>query len=147
MKKMAEEEIKFIIRRIYTKDVSFESPLSPAVFDDTNLSPKISFNLNSKIEKRNENNFEIVLDINVKAQTSDKTVYLAEIKQAGLFELEGGSDQLKQRFLHVNCPEAIFPYARENLSNLIQKGGFPPLFLSPIDFQTLYHQELEKRKN
>ena len=81
-----------------------------------------------------------------KAELENKAVYLAEIKQAGMFDIEGASGEIMQRFLNVNCLEIIFPYARENVSALIQKGGFPPLFLAPIDFNALFMQEIEKRK-
>ena len=102
--------------------------------------------MNSDIDKLSETLYEITIIIEVKAESEDKVIYLAEIKQAGIFIIEGASKEILQRFLNINCLEAIFPYARENISNLIQKGGFPPLFLAPIDFNALFHQELEKRK-
>ncbi len=140
------QEIKFNIKRIYVKDSSFESPQAPKVFDDLTSAPKIGFNMNSDIDKLSETLYEITIIIEVKAESEDKVIYLAEIKQAGIFIIEGASKEILQRFLNINCLEAVFPYARENISNLIQKGGFPPLFLAPIDFNALFHQELEKRK-
>ena len=140
------EEIKFNIKRIYVKDSSFESPQAPKVFDALTAAPKIGFNMNSDIDKLSETLYEITIIIEVIAESEDKVIYLAEIKQAGIFIIEGAAKEILQRFLNINCLEAIFPYARENISNLIQKGGFPPLFLAPIDFNALFHQELEKRK-
>ncbi|MEC8996189.1 MAG: protein-export chaperone SecB [Pseudomonadota bacterium] len=141
------KEIKFTIKRLYVKDSSFESPQSPKIFNEINAAPKIDFNMNSNMEKISDNSYEVVIEIRVKAEVEKDTVYLAEIKQGGMFEIEGAGGEILQQFLNVKCLEIIFPYARENISTLIQKGGFPPLFLAPIDFNTLFLQELEKRKN
>ena len=141
------KEIKFTIKRLYVKDSSFESPQSPKIFNATNAAPKIDFNMNSNMEKISDNSYEVVIEIRVKAEVEKDTIYLAEIKQGGMFEIEGATGEILQQFLNVKCLEIIFPYARENISTLIQKGGFPPLFLAPIDFNTLFLQELEKRKN
>ena len=140
------KEIKFSIKRIYVKDSSFESPQAPKVFSDVTSAPKIGFNLNTNILNISDTSHEVTIEISVKAELENKAVYLAEIKQAGMFEIEGASGEIMQRFLNVNCLEIIFPYARENVSALIQKGGFPPLFLPPIDFNALFMQEIEKRK-
>ena len=83
----------------------------------------------------------------MKAESEGKTIYLAEVKQAGTFNIENAPKEILQKFLNVNCLEAIYPFARENISNLIQKGGFPPLYLAPVDFNSLFHEELEKRKD
>ncbi|MBS82642.1 MAG: protein-export chaperone SecB [Gammaproteobacteria bacterium] len=143
---MSEEKFTFIIKKIFTKDVSFESPKAPKIFEDMNITPKVGFNLNSDINKINDKTYEIMLDVNVKAETPDFVVYLAEVKQAGIFEIENATEEIRNRFLNINCLEILYPYARENISTLVEKGGFPPLFLSPIDFASLYHQELLKRK-
>ena len=74
-------------------------------------------------------------------------MYLVELKQCGVFTVSINDADLKKRFLNVNCAEIVYPYARENISSIIQKGGFTPLFLSPIDFHTIYQNELDKRKN
>lgn len=102
--------------------------------------------MDDKIEKIDDTSYEITLDITVKAEIEDKILYLAEIKQSGIFGIEGVTDDLLDGFLHIRCPEVIFPYARETISSLIQKAGFPPLFLSPIDFNALYQLE-KSRKN
>ena len=90
---------------------------------------------------------ELTLTFNVKAEVDDKTLYLVELKQCGVFLISTDNEDLKKRFLNVHCSEIVFPYARENISNIIQKGGFPPLFLNPIDFHTIYQNELDKRKD
>ena len=147
MAKEETKEIKFTIKRLYIKDSSFESPQATKIFSAINSAPKIDFNMNSNMEKISDNSYEVVIEIRVKAEIENEVVYLAEIKQAGMFEIEGADGEILQQFLNVKCLEIIFPYARENISTLIQKGGFPPLFLAPIDFNTLFLQELEKRKN
>ena len=141
-----DKEIKFFVKRIFVKDISFESPEAPGIFGNIKSSPKIGFNLDDKIEKIDDTSYEITLDITVKAEIEDKILYLAEIKQSGIFGIEGVTDDLLDGFLHIRCPEVIFPYARETISSLIQKAGFPPLFLSPIDFNALYQLE-KSRKN
>ena len=141
-----DKEIKFFVKRIFIKDISFESPEAPDIFGNIKSSPKISFNLDNNIDKIDDSSYEITLDITVKAEIDDKILYLAEIKQSGIFGLEGVDDDLKDGFLNIRCPEVIFPYARETISSLIQKAGFPPLFLSPIDFNALYQLE-KNRKN
>ena len=140
------QEIKFNIKRVYVKDSSFESPQAPKIFDNVTSAPKIGFNLKTKTDKVSDNLHEITIEISVKAELEDDVAYLAELKQAGTFVIEGAPEEILKRFLNVNCLEIIFPYARENISTLIQKGGFPPLFLAPIDFNALFNQEIEKRK-
>ena len=143
---MANDDIKFIIKRIYTKDISLESPAAPKVFDDQAIKPKLAFSLNSSVDKVDDISYEISLDINVKAEIPKQVIYVVEIKQSGVFIIEGASDEIKQGFLNVRCPEILFPYARENISSLIQRAGFPPLFITPVDFNALYQQELAKTK-
>ena len=142
---METKEIKFFVKRIFIKDLSLESPESPAIFDDTKVTPKVAFNLSTKITEINDTSFDITLEITVKAETDSKTVYMVELKQAGLFIIDGADDELKDGFLNIRCPEVLFPYARETISSLIQKAGFPPIFIAPIDFNALYQQELSKK--
>ena len=142
---METKEIKFFVKRIFTKDLSLESPESPAIFDNIKSTPKVAFNLNTSITEINNTSYDITLDITVKAETDDKTIYMVELKQAGLFIIDGADDELKDGFLNIRCPEVLFPYARETISSLIQKAGFPPIFIAPIDFNGLYQKELSKK--
>jgi|TARA_B100000767_G_scaffold189160_1_gene176502 preprotein translocase subunit SecB len=144
---MDKKDIKFFVKRIFTKDLSLESPEAPAIFDNIKSTPKIAFNLNTTIASINDTTYDITLDINVKAETENNVVYLVEVKQAGLFIIDGADDELKDVFLNIRCPEVIFPYARETISSLVQKAGFPPIFIAPIDFNALYQQELSKNKH
>ena len=144
---MTDSKVQFNIQRIYLKDSSFESPMTPDVFTNMSSSPKVGFNFESSITKLNEDTYELTLMFNVKAEVEDKTLYLVELKQCGVFTVSVDDEALKKRFLNVHCAEIVYPYARENISSIIQKGGFPPLFLSPIDFHTIYQNELDKRKD
>ena len=144
---MTDSKVQFNIQRIYLKDSSFESPMTPDVFTNMNSSPKVGFNFESSITKLNDDTHELTLMFNVKAEVEDKTLYLVELKQCGVFTISVDDETLKKRFLNVHCAEIVYPYARENISSIIQKGGFPPLFLSPIDFHTIYQNELDKRKD
>jgi len=143
---MADKEVKFLVKRIYAKDISFESPEAPLIFNELKMQPKVGFNLNTDMNKIDDETYEITLQINVKAETEEKTIYLVELKQAGIFTIQGADDNLKGGFLNIRCPEIIFPYAMETISNLIQKSGFPPIFFAPIDFHTLHKQEMAKKK-
>ena len=140
-------QVQFNIQRIYLKDLSFESPMTPDVFTNMSSSPKVGFNFESNINSITDDIYELTLFFNVKAEVEDKTLYLVELKQCGVFSISTDDDAMRKRFLNVHCAEIIYPYARENISNIIQKGGFPPLFLSPIDFHTIYQNELDKRKD
>ena len=144
---MTENKVQFNIQRIYLKDLSFESPMTPSVFTNMSSSPKVGINYESNIENISDDNHELTLTFNVKAEVENDTLYLVELKQCGVFTISIDDKDVKKRFLNVHCAEIVYPYARENISNVIQKGGFPPLFLSPIDFHTIYQNELEKRKD
>jgi len=140
-------QVQFNIQRIYLKDLSFESPMTPDVFTNMSSSHKVGFNFESNINKITDDIYELTLFFNVKAEVEDKTLYLVELKQCGVFSISTDDEAMRKRFLNVHCAEIVYPYARENISNVIQKGGFPPLFLSPIDFHTIYQNELDKRKD
>ena len=142
---MEAKEIKFFVKRIFTKEWALESPESPSIFDNIKSTPKVAFNLNTTITEINETSYDITLEINVKAETDNTVIYMVELKQAGLFIIDGADDELKDGFLNIRCPEVLFPYARETISSLIQKAGFPPIFIAPIDFNALYQQELSKK--
>ena len=144
---MTENKVQFNIQRIYLKDLSFESPMAPGVFTSMSSAPKVGFNFESNIDNIADDTHELTLTFNVKAEVENQTLYIVELKQSGVFTISIDDEEVKKRFLNVHCAEIVYPYARENISNIIQKGGFPPLFLSPIDFHTIYQNELDKRKD
>jgi preprotein translocase subunit SecB len=136
---------QFAIQRIYTKDISFETPNSPTIFTEK-WEPQVNVDLNSSGTKLSEGVFEVVLALTVTAKLGEKTAYLAEVQQAGVFGMEGFSEQDLGGMLHSFCPNILFPYAREVVSDLVSKGSFPQLLLAPINFDALYAQHLQQQQ-
>lgn len=135
---------QFALQRIYTKDISFETPNSPAIFT-LKWEPSVSVDLNTASAPLQEGLFEVVLTVTVTAKLGDKTAYLAEVKQAGIFVVNGFSEQDRGGILHSHCPNLLFPYVREVISDLVSKGSFPQMLLSPINFDALYAQHLQQQ--
>ncbi len=135
---------KFNIHRIYIKDISFEAPNSPQVFNDK-WQPQNSMDLNTNAQKLADNLYEVVLSITVTVKNNTQTAFLVEVHQAGIFQIEGFDDEHLQGVLGSFCPNVIFPYAREAVSDIVARGGFPQLLLAPINFDALYQQHLHKQ--
>lgn len=134
----------FEIQRIYTKDVSFESPNTPHTFVEE-WKPEVTLNLETKSNRIQENLHEVVLSITATVTTSKKTAFLIEVHQAGVFVINGfPNDQLHQ-MLGSFCPNILFPYAREVVSDMVVRGGFPQLILAPVNFDALYAQHMEQQ--
>ncbi len=141
----AEPAQQFQVLRVFTKDVSFESPRSPEVFLQNNAaSPKIALQLNNGARQVGEGLFEVMLDATVTATVEKETLYIAEVKQAGLFRIEGFSSEVNSLLLGSQCPTAIFPFLREAMCDLVVKGGFSQLLLEPINFDALYQQHRQR---
>lgn len=136
---------QFAIQRIYTKDVSFETPNSPAIFTEQ-WEPEVNVELNSTGNKLADDVFEVILAVTVTAKLGEKTAYLAEVQQAGIFNISGFSEQDMGGMIHSYCPNVLFPYVREVVSDLVTKGSFPQMVLQPINFDALYAQHLEKQQ-
>jgi len=143
-KTVAEKQLS--ITKIYVKDFSFESPQSPGVFRSNEWSPKTSLNLRSTHTPVDGDFHEVVLTISVEAKDNDKTVFLVELHQAGLFEVTGHTPDEASMLFGSFCPNILFPYARESISTIIQKGGFPEFVLQPINFDALYMQSLQQQQ-
>lgn len=135
----------FAIQKIYTKDVSFESPNTPDVFKGNDWKPDINVQIQSRSTSLADNVFEIVLMITVTAKVGeDNTAYLAEVQQAGIFTISGFNDQDMTYMLGSYCPNILFPYVRECISDLVIRGGFPQMVLQPVNFDALLAQQLGK---
>lgn len=139
-----QKEPQFAIQRIYVKDVSFETPNSPAIFTEK-WEPEVTVDLNSAATKLTDGVFEVVLTVTVTAKQGEKTVYLAEVQQAGIFAMSGFSENDQAGMVHSYCPNILFPYAREMVSDLVNKGSFPQMMLAPINFDALYAQHLQEQ--
>ena len=135
------------IQKIYVKDFSFESPHTPEVFTRTDWSPKTNLNLRSTHTTGSENSHEVVLTITIEAKEKDRTFFLVELQQAGLFHISGyGEDEFKA-IVGSYCPNILFPYARESVANIVSKGGFPEFLLQPINFDALYAQGMAQAQS
>jgi preprotein translocase subunit SecB len=144
---MAEEqttpEKQFSIQKIYTKDMSFETPNSPNIFTEK-WEPSVDFNMGSNVGSLENSLYEVALTLTITVKSADKTAYLVEVNQAGIFALSGFTDQEMGPMLGSFCPNILFPYAREVVSDLVAKGGFPQLLLAPVNFDALYAQHMQQ---
>jgi len=144
---MAEEqqnvEKQFAIQKIYTKDLSFETPNSPKIFMEK-WEPVVDFNLSTRVETIDANLYEIVLTTTITVKIATATAYLVEVNQAGIFTIAGFTEQELGPMVGSFCPNVLFPYAREVVSDLVAKGGFPQLLLAPVNFDALYASHLQQ---
>lgn len=131
------------IQKIYCKDISFETPNSPQIFTQ-NIQPEMKTELNTKVNVLQDKSiYEVVLTVTVTAEYEDKTAFLAEVNQAAIFSISGFDKANLDGLLATYCPNLLFPYAREVISELVSKGGFPQLILQPVNFDAMYAQHLE----
>ncbi|MDH5389327.1 MAG: protein-export chaperone SecB [Gammaproteobacteria bacterium] len=142
----AAAEQQFAIQKIYLKDVSFESPNAPTVFADGEWKPEVNVQLNSSNQVIGQDVYEVVLNITITAKQNNKTAFLVEVKQAGLFTLSGFPKENIEGMLGAYCPETLFPFAREAVADFVNKGGFPPLILTPINFNAIYTQQVQQQQ-
>lgn len=136
-------EKQFAIQKLYTKDISFETPNSPSVFTQK-WEPALDLNLGTHVEPLENSMFEVILKITVTVKVEETVAYLVEVAQAGIFTIAGFSDQEMGPMMGSFCPNILFPYAREVISDLVNKGGFPQLVLAPVNFDALYMQHVQQ---
>ncbi len=145
---MSEEEQnqqQFAIQKIYIKDVSFESPNAPGVFQDGEWKPEVNVQINTEGKALEDALHEVTLTVTVTAKQQGNTAFLVEIKQSGIFQMSGFEQEQMNGMLGAYCPEVLFPYAREAISDLVTKGGFPQMLLSPVNFNALYMQHQQQQ--
>ncbi|MCP5089583.1 MAG: protein-export chaperone SecB [Gammaproteobacteria bacterium] len=133
-------EKRLSIIKIYSKDFSFESPQAPEIFRQGDWQPQTNLNLRSSHNVIESGQHEIVLTITIEATENEKTCFLVELQQAGLFDIVGYEGEELKAIVGSFCPNILFPYARESIASLIQKGGFPEFVLQPINFDALFMQ-------
>ncbi len=147
---MSEEnnQQQFAIQKIYLKDVSFESPNAPGVFQENDWQPEINVQLNTEGKSLAEGVHEVTLTVTVTAKQGDNTAFLVEVKQAGVFQISGFPKEQMGGMIGAFCPETLFPFAREAIADLVAKGGFPQLLLAPVNFNALFmqHQQQQAQK-
>jgi protein-export chaperone SecB len=140
-----EPQHEFLIQRIYVKDLSYETPGAPDIFTSEWV-PQVDIDLNTESKKLTADSYEVTLKITVTAKLKDKTAFLVEVKQAGIFTLKGFTEEQIGPMLGSFCPNILFPYTRELISETICRGSFPPLYLSPINFDAYYQEQLNQGK-
>jgi preprotein translocase subunit SecB len=132
------------VQKIYVKDASFEAPNAPFVFQEQ-AQPQIQLNLSQAAANLAPDVYELVLSVTVTCKIGEKTAYLAEVQQAGIFGVAGFDEASRDAVLGSYCPNVLFPYARQAISDMVQNGGFPPFFLQPINFDALYAETVRRR--
>jgi len=138
------EDRHFGIQRIYVKDMSFEAPHSPEIFT-AEWRPDVDLNLSTETAPLGPDIYNVVLVVTVTVKVGETTAFLAEVHQAGIFNIAGFDEQERGHMVGSYCPNVLFPYAREAVSDLVVRGGFPQLLLSPVNFDALYAQHLRKQ--
>lgn len=136
---------EFAIQRIYVKDSSFESPESPSIFREQ-WEPKVNIDLQTSSNLLEGDVYEVVLGVTVTVKIKEKTAFLAETKQAGIFSIGQFNDEQRNQLLGSFCPNILFPYARETITSLVTRGGFPQLYLAPINFDAVYQQQMKQHQ-
>lgn len=140
-----QEAPQFHIQRIYTKDISFETPNSPEIFKKE-WKPEVKLDLDTRNSKLEDNVFEVVLSLTVTTTVGEETAFLCEVQQAGIFTVASMEESQLAHALGAFCPNILFPYARETVSNLVNRGTFPQLNLAPVNFDALFAQYLQQRQ-
>ncbi len=138
-----QQQAQFQLQKLYMKDVSFELPNAPQIFQEDGQ-VEIKMNLAQRVENLAEGVHEVILTVTVTATLGEKTAYLAEVQQAGIFSIMGLNEQALHAALNTLCPHSLFPYARRCITDLVADGGFPPLVLQPINFDQIYAQRLQE---
>lgn len=135
------------MRKVYIKDASFESPAAPEIFARQDAQPQLNVQMTIEHRRVEPGNpfYEVVLNTTVTAKEQEHTIFLTEVQQAGIFEIEGMEGQQLEMVLEIACPNVLLPFAREAVSDLIGKGGFPQLLLNPVNFEVLYMQKKQQQ--
>lgn len=142
----AEQSAQMHIQRLYVKDMSFEAPNSPELFQVQNWQPQIEVQLNTQAKKLADNLHEVVMTITVTAKLEDKVAYLVEVAQAGVFAVVNFPEDQVQYLMGAYCPAILFPYARQVIAEAIMNGGFPVLHLAPMNFEALHAQQMMQQQ-
>ena len=137
---MADQDPIFQIQRVYLKEASLEQPNSPAILLEQE-NPAVDIQLGVEATPVAEGIFEVCVTATVQTKIKDKTVFLVEAKQAGIFEIRNLPQEQLSQIMGIACPQIVYPYLRGNVADLIQRGGFPPVHLSEINFQAMYEQQ------
>lgn len=139
-----QQEAQFMIQRIYVKDSSYEAPGTPAAFQQA-WEPELSLDINTANTQLDTGVYEVVLSVTATVKIKNTVAFLSEVKQAGVFTIQGAATQQLEHLLGSFCPNILFPYAREAITSQVIRGSFPQLVLAPINFDALFMQQLEEK--
>lgn len=142
---MSDEQPVFSIEKIYVKDLSIEVPNAPQIFLERE-SPNIEVQIQSNAQGVGEGLFEVALTITVNAKEGEKVFFLVEVVKAGIFQIRNVPESDMEPILSVACPNILFPYARETISDAVNRAGFPPVILAPVNFEALYQQRMMEQQ-
>lgn len=140
-----ENQPQFALQRVYIKDSSFEAPNTPGIFREQ-WKPEVSMDLNTSHTSLGDDQYEVVLSLTLTAKIGETTAYIVEVQQAGIVLVRNFDEGRLGQMLGAYCPNVLFPYARESIDTLVTKGSFPPLMLAPVNFDAIYQQALERRR-
>jgi preprotein translocase subunit SecB len=140
-----QQQAAFSIEKVYVKDLSVEAPNSPQSFLQPEQ-PEIEVQLQTAANAIAEGLFEVVLTVTVTARAGERTLFLVEAAQAGLFQIRGVAESDLEPILAIACPNILFPYARETVSDTVNRAGFPPVMLAPVNFEVLYQQRMAQQQ-
>jgi preprotein translocase subunit SecB len=134
---------QLVVQKIYVKDVSFEAPNAPQIFQeiDENSQPQVQLNLGQKASDLGNDVYEVALSLTLTCTVGERTAYLAEVEQAGVFGIAGFNESDRAGIIGSYCPNLLFPYARQVISSMVLEGGFPPFLLQPINFDALFAEQ------
>lgn len=144
MQDQNQAEVQFMIQRVYVKDLSFETPNTPAVFQEK-WEPELALDLNTTHTVLENGVYEVVLTVTASVTNNKSTAFLVEVKQAGIFTIQGAAKEQTDHLLGSFCPNILFPYAREAITSQVIRGSFPQLVLAPINFDALYMQQMQEK--
>ncbi|MCH1921520.1 protein-export chaperone SecB [Shewanella sp. A3A] len=136
---------QFNIQRVYVKDVSFETPNSPAIFQKE-WTPEVKLDLDTRSSKLGDDVYEVILSLTATATLGEETAFLCEVQQAGIFTISGLTEPQMAHSIGAYCPNVLFPYARETIASLVSRGTFPQLNLAPVNFDALFAQYVQSRQ-
>lgn len=139
-----QEAPQFAIQRVYTKDISFETPNSPAIFQKE-WKPELKLDLDTRSNKLADDTYEVILALTVTATVEGQTAFLAEVQQAGIFTIGNLPEAQLAHTIGAFCPTTLFPYARESVANLVNRGSFPQINLAPVNFDALFASYVQQQ--
>lgn len=143
MSEPAQDQPVFSIEKLYVKDLSLEIPNAPQIFLERDA-PQVDVQIQTQGKSVQEGIYDVVLSITVTAKLGERTVFLVEVAQAGIFQIRNVPEADLEGVLGIACPNILFPYAREVVSDAVTRAGFPPVVLNPINFEALYHQRQQQ---